>query len=167
MKVLFVCMGNICRSPTAEGIFRKMVEAGPLKGKVDIDSAGTHGYHEGAPPDSRAIAHASKRGVDLTMLRAREVSPSDFERFDYVIAMDDTNRRHLRAMCPTRLQNKIELLLEYGGEEDEYEVPDPYHGKPQDFEVALDLIEAGCEGLHEYLVDQQRLRGGISTAARD
>jgi protein-tyrosine phosphatase len=167
MKVLFVCMGNICRSPTAEGIFRKMVEAGPLKGKVDIDSAGTHGYHEGAPPDPRAIAHADKRGVDLTMLRAREVSPSDFERFDYVIAMDDTNRRHLRAMCPTRLQNKIELLLEYGGEEGEYEVPDPYHGKPQDFETALDLIEAGCEGLHEYLVDQQRLRGGVSMAARD
>jgi protein-tyrosine phosphatase len=160
-------MGNICRSPTAEGIFRKMVEAGPLKGKVDIDSAGTHGYHEGAPPDPRAIAHADKRGVDLTMLRAREVSPSDFERFDYVIAMDDTNRRHLRAMCPTRLQNKIELLLEYGGEEGEYEVPDPYHGKPQDFETALDLIEAGCEGLHEYLVDQQRLRGGVSMAARD
>jgi len=167
VKVLFVCMGNICRSPTAEGIFRSMVEAGPLKGKIDIDSAGTLGYHEGAPPDPRAIAHAKKRGVDIEMLRAREVSPSDFERFDYVIAMDDANRRHLRAMCPTRLQNKIELLLEYGGEEDEYEVPDPYHGKPQDFEIALDLIEAGCEGLHEYLVDQQRMRGSIAAAVRD
>lgn len=167
MKVLFVCMGNICRSPTAEGVFRSMVEAGPLKGKVDIDSAGTLGYHEGSPPDPRAIAHAKQRGVDIDMLRAREVSPSDFERFDYVIAMDDDNRRHLRAMCPTRLQNKIELLLEYGGEEDEYEVPDPYHGKPQDFEIALDLIEAGCEGLHEYLVDLQKMRGNISFAARD
>jgi protein-tyrosine phosphatase len=167
MKVLFVCMGNICRSPTAEGVLRKMVEEGPLKGIIDIDSAGTHGYHEGAPPDQRAIAHAAKRGYDLTPLRAREVSPSDFERFDYVIAMDEQNRRHLRAMCPTRLQNKIELLLDYGGEDDEYEVPDPYQGKPQDFEIALDLIEAGCEGLHEYLVDMMKMRGNITRAVKD
>jgi protein-tyrosine phosphatase len=167
MKVLFVCMGNICRSPTAEGVLRKMVEQGPLKGIIDIDSAGTHGYHEGAPPDQRAIAHAAKRGYDLTPLRAREVSPSDFERFDYVIAMDEQNRRHLRAMCPTRLQNKIELLLDYGGEDDEYEVPDPYQGKPQDFEIALDLIEAGCEGLHEYLVDMMKMRGNITRAVKD
>jgi protein-tyrosine phosphatase len=167
MKVLFVCMGNICRSPTAEAVFRKMVETSSLAGKVDIDSAGTHGYHEGATPDARAIAHAAKRGYDLTPLRAREVSPSDFERFDYVIAMDELNRRHLKSICPTRLQNKIELLLDYGGEADEYEVPDPYHGKPQDFEVALDLIEAGCEGLHEYLVDQIRLRGSLVGNAKD
>jgi protein-tyrosine phosphatase len=166
MKVLFVCMGNICRSPTAEAVFRHMVEQGPLKGKVDIDSAGTHGYHEGSPPDPRAIAHAQKRGYDLTPLRAREVSPSDFDRFDYVIAMDETNRRHLRSMCPTRLQDKIELLMDYGGEEDDYEVPDPYHGKPQDFETALDLIEAGCEGLHEYIADQMRMRGSITSMAR-
>ncbi len=167
MKVLFVCMGNICRSPTAEGVFRKMVDDGPLKGKIDIDSAGTHGYHEGAPPDPRAIAHAAKRGYDLTPLRAREVSPSDFERFDYVIAMDDTNRRHLLAMCPTRLQNKIELMMDYGGEDDEFEVPDPYQGKPQDFEQALDLIEAACEGLHEYLVDQFKMRSNITHPTRD
>jgi protein-tyrosine phosphatase len=167
MKVLFVCMGNICRSPTAESVLRKMVESGPLAGKVDIDSAGTHGYHEGAPPDPRAIEHAKKRGYDLTPLRAREVSPSDFERFDYVIAMDELNRRHLKSICPTRLQNKIELILEYGGEADEYEVPDPYHGKPADFEVALDLIEAGCEGLHEYLHDQLKMRGSLSGSAKD
>ena len=167
MKVLFVCMGNICRSPTAEAVFRKLVDEGPLAGKVDIDSAGTHGYHDGAPPDARAIEHAAKRGYDLTPLRAREVSPSDFERFDYVIAMDETNRRHLKSICPTRLQNKIELLLDYGGEADEYEVPDPYQGKPQDFEVALDLIEAGCEGLAEYLHDQVRLRGTMSNSIKD
>ncbi|MBC7623080.1 MAG: low molecular weight phosphotyrosine protein phosphatase [Aeromicrobium sp.] len=167
MKVLFVCMGNICRSPTAEGVFRKMVESGPLAGKVDIDSAGTHGYHEGAPPDPRAIEHAKQRGYDLTQLRAREVSPSDFERFDYVIAMDELNRRHLKSICPTRLQNKIELILEYGGEADEYEVPDPYHGKPADFETALDLIEAGCEGLHEYLHDQLKMRGSLVGSAKD
>ncbi len=167
MKVLFVCMGNICRSPTAEAVLRKLVEDGPLAGKVDIDSAGTHGYHDGAPPDARAVTHAAKRGYDLTPLRAREVSPSDFERFDYVIAMDETNRRHLQSICPTRLQNKIELLLDYGGEADEYEVPDPYQGKPQDFEVALDLIEAGCEGLAEYLHDQLRMRGAMSISIKD
>jgi protein-tyrosine phosphatase len=167
MKVLFVCMANICRSPTAEGVFRKMVAAGPIAGLVDIDSAGTHGYHEGSPPDPRAIEHAKKRGYDLTPLRARAVSPTDFERFDYVIAMDALNRRHLESVCPTRLQNKIELLLDYGGEDDEYEVPDPYQGKPEDFELALDLIEAGCEGLHEYLHDQLRMRGSLSGTAKD
>jgi protein-tyrosine phosphatase len=167
MKVLFVCMGNICRSPTAEGVFRKLVESSSIAGLVDIDSAGTHGYHEGSPPDPRAIAHAAKRGYDITALRAREVSPSDFERFDYIIAMDELNRRHLKSICPTRLQNKIELLLDYGGEDDEYEVPDPYHGKPQDFELALDLIEAGCEGLHEYIQDQLRMRGAVSGARKD
>jgi protein-tyrosine phosphatase len=167
MKVLFVCMANICRSPTAEGVFRKMVAAGPIAGLVDIDSAGTHGYHEGSPPDPRAIEHAKKRGYDLTPLRARAVSPTDFERFDYVIAMDALNRRHLESVCPTRLQNKIELLLDYGGEDDEYEVPDPYQGKTEDFELALDLIEAGCEGLHEYLHDQLRMRGSLSGTAKD
>jgi protein-tyrosine phosphatase len=160
-------MANICRSPTAEGVFRKMVAAGPIAGLVDIDSAGTHGYHEGSPPDPRAIEHAKKRGYDLTPLRARAVSPTDFERFDYVIAMDALNRRHLKSICPTRLQNKIELLLDYGGEDDEYEVPDPYQGKPEDFELALDLIEAGCEGLHEYLHDQLRMRGSLSGTAKD
>ncbi len=166
MKVLFVCMGNICRSPTAEAVLRKMVESSDLAGKVDIDSAGTHGYHEGAPPDPRSIAHAAKRGYDLTPLRARAVSPSDFERFDYVIAMDEQNRRHLQAMCPTRLQNKIELLLDYGGEADEFEVPDPYSGVPKDFEAVLDLIEAGCEGLCEHLQDQLRMRGGLSRSIK-
>jgi protein-tyrosine phosphatase len=160
-------MANICRSPTAEGVFRKMVAAGPIAGLVDIDSAGTHGYHEGSPPDPRAIEHAKKRGYDLTPLRARAVSPTDFERFDYVIAMDALNRRHLKSICPTRLQSKIELLLDYGGEDDEYEVPDPYQGKPEDFELALDLIEAGCEGLHEYLHDQLRMRGSLSGTAKD
>jgi protein-tyrosine phosphatase len=144
-----------------------MVAAGPIAGLVDIDSAGTHGYYEGSPPDPRAIEHAKKRGYDLTPLRARAVSPTDFERFDYVIAMDALNRRHLKSICPTRLQNKIELLLDYGGEDDEYEVPDPYQGKPEDFELALDLIEAGCEGLHEYLHDQLRMRGSLSGTAKD
>jgi protein-tyrosine phosphatase len=128
VKVLFVCMGNICRSPTAEAVFRKMVAESPLAGKIDIDSAGTHGYHTGAPPDERATAHAAKRGYDLSPLRARQVSAADVEHFDYVLAMDDINLRQLKAMCPSRLQHRIELLLDYGGEEDENIVPDPYQG---------------------------------------
>lgn len=162
MRVLFVCMGNICRSPTAEAVFRKIVSEGPLAGKIDIDSAGTHGYHEGSPPDPRAIEHGKRRGYDLTPLRAREISPSDFERFDFVLVMDEANRRHLSAICPTRYKDKIELLLDYGGEADEIEVPDPYHGKAEDFELVLDLVEAACEGLHEYLQDQLRMRGALS-----
>jgi protein-tyrosine phosphatase len=161
ISVLFVCMGNICRSPTAEGVFRKMVADSPLAGKVDVDSAGTHGYHIGSPPDPRAIEHAARRDYDISGLRGRQVNASDFERFDYILAADHMNVRQLRAMCPTRLVHKIEYLLDYGGEEDEFEVPDPYQGEAKDFELALDLIEDGCRGLLEYLTDQLRLRGQL------
>ncbi len=125
ISVLFVCMGNICRSPTAEGVFRKMVADSPLAGKIDIDSAGTHGYHVGSPPDARAVEHAAKRGYDLSPLRCRQVNATDFERFDYILAADAMNVKHLKAMCPTRLVHKIEYLLDYGGDEDAFEVPDP------------------------------------------
>ncbi|MBL8519126.1 MAG: low molecular weight phosphotyrosine protein phosphatase [Betaproteobacteria bacterium] len=158
-RVLFVCMGNICRSPTAEGVFRRLVEQSPLRGKVDIDSAGTTGAHAGQAPDPRAIEVAARRGYDLTPLRARQVTPADFEQSDFVIAMDDMNVRYLKGMCPTRLAQRIELLLDYGGEEDEAEVPDPYYGSLQDFEHTLDLIEEGCQGLLEYLADLHLLRG--------
>ena len=161
ISVLFVCMGNICRSPTAEGVFRKMVADSPLAGKINIDSAGTHGYHVGAPPDARAIEHAAKRGYDLSALRCRQVNASDFERFDYILAADAMNVKQLKAMCPTRLAHKIEYLLDYGGEEEEFEVPDPYQGEARDFELALDLIEEGCRGLLEYLTDQLRMRGNL------
>lgn len=161
-SVLFVCMGNICRSPTAEGVFRKLVTESPLAGTIDIDSAGTHDYHIGAPPDARAINHAADRGFDITALRGRQVSASDFERFDYILAADMMNMRQLKAMCPTRLQHKIEFLLDYGSE-DEVEVPDPYSGEAKDFERALDLIEDGCQGLLEFLLDQQRMRSGLTS----
>ena len=161
ISVLFVCMGNICRSPTAEGVFRKMVADSPLAGKINIDSAGTHGYHVGAPPDARAIEHAAKRGYDLSALRCRQVNATDFERFDYILAADAMNVKQLKAMCPTRLAHKIEYLLDYGGEEEEFEVPDPYQGEANDFELALDLIEEGCRGLLEYLTDQLRMRGNL------
>ena len=161
ISVLFVCMGNICRSPTAEGVFRKMVADSPLAGKINIDSAGTHGYHAGAPPDARAIEHAARRGYDLSALRCRQVNATDFERFDYILAADAMNVKQLKAMCPTRLAHKIEYLLDYGGEEEEFEVPDPYQGEAKDFELALDLIEEGCRGLLEYLTDQLRMRGNL------
>lgn len=159
IRVLFICTGNICRSPTAEAVFRKMVAASPLAGKVDIDSAGTGNSHVGMPPDPRAFELGKRRGYDLSGLRARQVTPSDFERFDYIIAMDGMHVRLLKGTCPTRLAHKIELLLDYGGEEDESEVPDPYYGNAQDFELSLALIEEGCRGLLEYMVDLQRMRG--------
>ena len=162
MNVLFVCTANICRSPTAEGVFRKLVANSPLAGHVEIDSVGTHNYHVGEAPDPRAIEHAGKRGYDLAHLRARQISAGDFERFDYVLAMDAANIGQLKAMCPTRLSEKIELLLDYGGELDEMEVPDPYQGRPRDFEHALDLIEAACQGLLAYLLDLQRMRAAAT-----
>jgi protein-tyrosine phosphatase len=164
MKILFVCTANICRSPTAEGVFRKLVAGSPLAGRIEMDSAGTHDYHVGEKPDPRAIKHAALRGYDLSDLLARQISSSDLEYFDYVLAMDTANFRQLKAMCPTRLAQKIELLMDYGGRSDEHEVPDPYGGKPSDFEHALDLIEDGCRGLLAYLTDLQRIRASAKSA---
>ncbi len=147
VKILFVCMGNICRSPTAEGVFRqKVIDAG-LQDRVYIDSAGTHAYHVGEPPDSRAQAAALKRGFDLSDQRARRVSPVDFEEFDYVIAMDSSNAADLHAICPPGQEHKIKLFLEFGERFDVTEVPDPYYGGSTGFERVLDLIEDAAEGL--------------------
>ena len=147
VKILFVCMGNICRSPTAEGVFRqKVIDAG-LQDKVHIDSAGTHAYHVGEPPDSRAQAAALKRGFDLSDQRARRVSPADFEEFDYVIAMDSSNAADLHAICPPGQEHKIKLFLEFGSQSDVTEVPDPYYGGSTGFERVLDLIEDAADGL--------------------
>jgi protein-tyrosine phosphatase len=150
-SILFVCMGNICRSPTAEGVFRHHVRKRHLIEHFLIDSAGTHGYHAGAPPDERAIAHAAKRGYDLSQLRARPVSPDDFDRFDFILAMDRQNLHHLKSMTPSRCQHKLELLLDYSSEHAGGDVPDPYYGKPRDFERVLDLVEAGCQNLLDFL----------------
>ncbi len=158
MKILFVCTANICRSPTAEAVFRKLVANGPLARDIEIDSAGTHDFHVGKSPDARAIKHAALRGYVLDHLVARQLSSSDFETFDYILAMDEANMRYMKAMCPTRLSQKLELLLDYGSEMDVHEVTDPYQGKPRDFERVLDLIEDACNGLHTYLMDLRRLR---------
>lgn len=123
-----------------------------------IDSAGTHGYHTGSPPDDRAIAHAAKRGYDLRQLRARPVGGEDFDNFDIILAMDHTNLRHLKSLAPSRCHHKLELLMHYGHEFADEEVPDPYHGSSKDFERALTLIEDGCKGLIEFLVQRHAAR---------
>lgn len=148
VRVLFVCMGNICRSPVAEGVFRRMLESAGLASKVYVDSAGTHSYHVGAPPDPRSQATALRRGVDLRDLRARRVTVADFAEFDYVLAMDRDNFEHLLALCgQSPLRNRIQLFMEYAPALPEQEVPDPYYGGPNGFERVMDLIEEAAEGL--------------------
>ncbi|MFP4294851.1 MAG: low molecular weight protein-tyrosine-phosphatase [Halothiobacillaceae bacterium] len=146
--VLFVCMGNICRSPTAEGLFRHLIEQAGLLDQVEIDSAGTHSYHVGNPPDPRAQAAALQRGIDLSALRARQVTESDLLRFDHVLAMDEDNLAILRRIATSRgVGHKPRLFLEYAPDLVEREVPDPYYGGDAGFQRVFDLIEAASAGL--------------------
>lgn len=147
VKVLFVCMGNICRSPTAEGVFGKLVEQAGYADRIVIDSAGTHDYHIGRPPDERAQAAAARRGFDISRLRGRQASRDDIARFDYVLAMDDENRAHLLALAPEGHEHKIQLLLTYASRATDRHVPDPYYGGVNGFDRVLDLIEDAAEGL--------------------
>lgn len=142
-------MGNICRSPTAHGVFRQMVREEGLEDLVQIDSAGTHAYHVGKPPDSRAQETALSRSVDLSDLRARQARADDFERFDYVLAMDEDNYYSLIGICPRGQRNKLRLFMEFAPEFGQREVPDPYHGGPQGFEQVFDMIEEASRGLLE------------------
>ncbi|MSQ60764.1 MAG: low molecular weight phosphotyrosine protein phosphatase [Betaproteobacteria bacterium] len=150
-KVLFICMGNICRSPTAQGVFRHYVNNAGLSGLVTIDSAGTHRYHLGAAPDARAIAAAAKRRYDLNGLKARRIRDEDFAGFDYLLAMDRTNLDYLTEKCPPGHRAKLGLLLDYAPAALYREVPDPYYGRAEGFELVLDLVEQGAEGLLEHL----------------
>ena len=147
ISVLFVCMGNICRSPSAQGVFERLVEQHKLADLIEIDSAGTHAYHIGERPDERASAAALQRGVDLSSQQARRVSPDDFDRFDYVLAMDRDNYEILAASCPLKLRSRLRLFLEFAPDLLTREVPDPYYGGPSGFERVLDLIEEASEGL--------------------
>ena len=149
VKVLFVCMGNICRSPTAHGVFLKMLEDQSLLHLVEVDSAGTHAYHIGKAPDERSQAAALRRGVDLSSLRARQVEAADFQYFDYVLAMDDENLQLLEMICPMDQRSKLQLFMEYAPQMKKREVPDPYYGGNSGFERVLDLVEAAAEGLLE------------------
>jgi protein-tyrosine phosphatase len=154
LSVLFVCMGNICRSPTVEGVFRHRVSAGGLELQVRIDSAGTHDYHAGRAPDSRAQAAALRRGYDLAGSRARQVSEMDFTEFDYVLAMDLANLYLLRQMAPPEFRDKPQLFLDYGVAYAGREVPDPFHGGARGFELVLDMAEDGASGLLNHIIQR-------------
>ncbi len=148
VKVLFVCMGNICRSPTAQGVFEALISEAQLQDHVAIDSAGTHAYHVGKRPDERATEAASQRGIDLTAQRARHVEAGDFARFDYVLAMDSSNLDDLLSICPEQHQAKVKLFMEFA-DSNASEVPDPYYGGSKGFERVLDMVEEGARGLLE------------------
>ncbi|HNO76101.1 low molecular weight protein-tyrosine-phosphatase [Nitrosomonas mobilis] len=155
INVLFVCMGNICRSPTADAIFRHHVRAASLDHLIRIDSAGTHAYHSGEPPDRRAQQAALKRGYSMQGLQARCVEISDFARFDYILAMDRNNLSDMQRDCPPDHLDKLSLLLQYSEHwETCQEVPDPYYGGKQGFEIVLDLVESASEGLLRHIVDR-------------
>ena len=146
-SVLFVCTGNICRSPAAEGVFRKLAADTGLDGYIVADSAGTTDYHTGQPPDSRMQSAARARGYDLSRLRARQVEYEDFGRFDLVVAMDREHRDALAQLAPAAGAEKIRLMMEFARRSDYTEVPDPYYGGPAGFELVLDLIEDAAAGL--------------------
>ncbi len=158
MRILFVCMGNICRSPTAEGVFRRLVDQRSPGLGLEIDSAGTHDYHVGEPPDERAVAAAARRGIDLRPLRARQVEDADFERFDLIVAMDRLNREALIARSPESSRERIRLFMEFAGSSELQDVPDPYYGGLVGFEQVLDLAEEAAAGLLDEVL--QRMSPG-------
>ncbi|MBE0620552.1 MAG: low molecular weight phosphotyrosine protein phosphatase [Burkholderiales bacterium] len=149
--ILFCCTGNICRSPTAEGVFAKKIADAGLVGRVVVDSAGTHGYHVGEAPDPRTQSAAKVRGYDLSTMRARRVERADFERFDLVLAMDHDNRAFLARLCPPSSSHKLKLMMEYAHGYTDSQVPDPYGGGPKGFDRVLDMLEDATEGLLEAL----------------
>ncbi|HEC73389.1 MAG TPA: low molecular weight phosphotyrosine protein phosphatase, partial [Methylophaga aminisulfidivorans] len=146
IKVLFVCMGNICRSPTAEGVFTHMVEQAGIRDRFVIDSAGTHAYHVGEQADTRAQQTAKQRGIDLSYIRARKFSTSDFEEFDFIFAMDTSNYEILINACPTEHQHKVKMFLDYAPEREEDDVPDPYYGGQNGFNHVFDLVTDASKG---------------------
>ncbi|EKZ97171.1 low molecular weight protein-tyrosine-phosphatase [Cupriavidus metallidurans] len=149
--ILMCCMGNICRSPTAEGVLRAKLEAAGLADLVELDSAGTHDYHVGRAPDARSQRHALRRGYDLSALRARQVVVADFSRFDLVLAMDQANLSALRALHADAGADRLRLLMSFATQHNAEEVPDPYYGEGDGFERVLDYIEDACDGVIEML----------------
>lgn len=157
VNVLFVCLGNICRSPTAHAVFQQLVDAGGLSAAIHVDSAGTGDWHIGKAPDRRSAATAATRGYDLSALRARQVEARDFEHYHYILAMDLKNLRDLQALRPSSYRGELSLFLNYG-QSPAREVPDPYYGEGQGFEQVLDLVESAAAGLLEAIVLQHNLR---------
>jgi protein-tyrosine phosphatase len=154
-RVLMVCLGNICRSPTAQGVFEHRVQQRGLAHCIEVDSAGTSGWHLGDPPDPRSISAAQKRGFDLSAQRGRQVTELDFAQFDYVLAMDLQNLQALRALCPQDYRGYLGRLLDFSQDKRRLDVPDPYHGGSAGFEVVLDLIEEACDGLLQHILDNR------------
>ena len=147
VRVLMVCMGNICRSPTAHGVLEKRVADAGLADRIQVDSAGTHDHHVGAPPDRRAQQHAARRGVDLSAQRARQLTRQDFDDFDLLLVMDAANERAALALCPPGQRHKLQRLTDFCTRHAAREVPDPYYGGTQGFETVLDLVEDASDGL--------------------
>ena len=160
-SVLFVCLGNICRSPTAEAVFRATAQREGVASRFRIDSAGTIGWHAGSPPDWRSISHAAKRGYDLQPLRARQVTRADFQRFDWILAMDAPVLRDLETMKTEPCRGYLGRFLDFAPQLGAADVPDPYDAGPEAFERVLDLVEAGSASLLAHLT---RARGGTSAA---
>lgn len=159
MRVLFVCMGNICRSPTAAGVVRHFLRQKKLDGKVEIDSAGTHGYHVGEAPDMRTQRAAASRGYDLSAMRARKVTVQDLEYFDLILAMDKNNLEVLKRICPLEKSDRLGLFMHYAKNFEDDEVPDPYYGLGHGFDLVLDMVEDAAQGLITVL--EQRLNKGL------
>ncbi|SEI39289.1 protein-tyrosine phosphatase [Allopseudospirillum japonicum] len=157
IKVLFVCLGNICRSPTADGIFRQLVANAGLQEVIQVDSAGTGDWHIGKAPDARTQAAAKKAGYDLSHLRARQVKPQDLQTFDYVLAMDEANLAHLRAWQQAQTYAHVDLFLSLVPETGYQAVPDPYYGGPQGFDQVVRLVEIGSQAWLTYLIKQHKL----------
>ena len=156
LRVLMVCLGNICRSPTAEAMLRQKVREAGLDDRVEVDSAGTADYHVDSPPDRRATAHGEKRGLKMQHLRGRQVERADFERFDYVLAMDDDNLANLQRLRPAGSRAKVALLMSFAPQARAREVPDPYYGGAEGFEHVLDLTEAAADGFLRSVADRLR-----------
>lgn len=154
-RVLVVCMGNVCRSPTAEAVLRQCLADAGLGDRIEVDSAGTYGGHAGKPPDERSIAHGARRGYDLSTQRARQVRVEDFEHFDWVLPMDGTNEAELLKLAPAHQHHKIRRLMTFAPPGLPASVPDPYYGGAAGFEKVLDLIELACRGFVEHLHSKQ------------
>lgn len=154
VKVLMVCLGNICRSPTAHAVFAQRVEAAGLAHRIEVDSAGTGDWHIGHKPDDRAREAGARRGYDLDSLRARQVCADDFNEFDYILAMDENNLRDLQQLSPPKLRHKVRLFMEFAGNNVRV-VPDPYYGGPEGFEQVLNLVEEASDGLLAHIADAE------------
>ncbi len=158
-SVLFVCMGNICRSPSADGVFRQKISDLGLQTQVHVDSAGTHNYHPGSPPDARSQEAAARRGYDLSLLRARKIAAPDYASFDLILSMDENNLLLLKDDCPDEYRHKLRRLTDFCKKYSATQVPDPYYGGDAGFETVLDLVEDACDGL---LAHVQRHVNGTS-----